>query len=165
MGNCVARPSSRGDVVLVAPARATSLARDADADARGDAAAAERPAQPPAMSSIIRPKSGFDRYRDATGPRLRDMFPELEPYHLQAKLRALWAEEHIAPWYVADYDTPATADTMARAYVEAIVCGKAERVVGSLAAPSTRALCAQRGKQRACDDAFGRPESYLRLEN
>ena len=78
--------------------------------------------------------------------------------------RALWAEEHIAPWYVADYDTPATADTMARAYVEAIVCGKAERVVGSLAAPSTRALCAQRGKQRACDDAFGRPESYLRLE-
>ena len=78
--------------------------------------------------------------------------------------RALWAEEHIAPWYVADYDTPATADTMARAYVEAIVCGKAERVVGSLAAPSTRALCAQRGPQRACDDAFGRPESYLRLE-
>jgi hypothetical protein len=42
MGNCVARPSSRGDVVLVAPARATSLARDADADARAGRSAKKK---------------------------------------------------------------------------------------------------------------------------
>ena len=42
IGNCVARPSSRGDVVLVAPARATSLARDADADARAGRSAKKK---------------------------------------------------------------------------------------------------------------------------
>jgi len=74
--------------------------------------------------------------------------------------RALWMDDFVPPWYTTDFDTPSDRATHARSAVELRLCAKANRFVGSLAAPSTHAVCHLRGAKAAgggaCDDALGR---------
>ena len=78
--------------------------------------------------------------------------------------RALWMDDHVPPWYAADYDTPSERATHARSAVEQRLCARARRFVGSLAAPSTHAICHLRqkggrggsGGPPPCGDALGR---------
>ena len=77
--------------------------------------------------------------------------------------RALWMEDHVPPWYTADFDTPLERGTHARSLVEMKLCAKAKHFVGSLAAPSTHAVCQMRGRSSQCEDALGRvlPSKWL----
>jgi len=85
--------------------------------------------------------------------------------------RTLWMDDHVPHWYVADIDTPTERSTHARSFVEFQVCARSRHFVGSLAAPSTHAVCQMRasvamarnkgvrkgvGIDRRCVDAFGR---------
>lgn len=81
--------------------------------------------------------------------------------------QVLQMEDVVPSWYQVDYDTPETRFTLAREYVELLVCAQAERFIGNLAAPSTHAVCSMSGRgskgagggersRERCIDALGR---------
>ena len=77
--------------------------------------------------------------------------------------RAAFTDDFVPLWYATDFDTPSEHATHALAAIELRLCAKARHFMGSLAAPSTHAVCHLRGarsagmsKRGSCDDAFGR---------
>jgi hypothetical protein len=80
--------------------------------------------------------------------------------------RVLWVNDHVPPWYSADFDTPLESGTHAHSVVEMMLCARARHFIGSLASPSTHAVCRLRssskgsgsrnGRTTACRDALGR---------
>lgn len=91
--------------------------------------------------------------------------------HLEG--RAIWMDDHVPPWYTSDFDTTVEHHTHARSFVELQVCARAKTFIGSLASPSTHAVCQLRmqtkskasrvgrtlretGSRPRCTDAFGR---------
>ena len=80
-------------------------------------------------------------------------------------------EDLVPKWYRLDYDTIETTETLAREYVELLVCAQSERFIGNLAAPSTHAVCSLRGRSvrlregrdaERCEDALGREIHFSR---